>query len=450
MVGKKLLVSKSYNYQVILLAIIVLLSRMPFLGNGFGNDPDGWRVANTARSIALSGYYSYSRPPGYPLQELFYSLMWDATPTMYNLITAMFSVGVFILFSLSLAKVCCKKSLLGAFALIFIPVLYINSINSMDYVWALFFILGSFYYALDHKLALAGIFLGLAIGCRITSAAMLIPIGIIVYYQKMSSIKSLLTFIAWTTTIGLLIYIPVFHSYKLNFLTFAEHGYPFYLSIIKKTSLGVWGLPGSLAIISSMIFFGIRYREIKRLLQAKDPIILASISAIIIYFLLYLRLPHESGYLIPLLPFVILLMCRLFDNKWFTGICIIFILSAFLLTLNNRHLSLAGPIFQDRQSRKSSIQFTNRVLDQASRLSRNSIIVSGSHLPMLQWYLNKYPVDDVRFVYLITSSELEDVLYNQDTKLYFLPGVDLFNKNIYGVNLSDFGGRPLLSDDIAE
>jgi hypothetical protein len=319
----------------------------------------------------------------------------------------------------------------------------------MDYIWALFFILGSFYFALDDKLALAGIFLGLAIGCRITSAAMMIPIGLILYYQNTSWGKSILTFLVWTIIFGLTMYIPVIYSYKFNFLTFAEHGYPFYLSIIKKLSLDVWGIPGSLAIIVSIVFFGVRHRQINNLLRAKDPIILASISAIVIYLLIFLRLPVESGYLIPLLPFVILLMCKLFDTQWFTGICVILILSSLFLTLNNRQIKLAGPIFQDRQSRKELLLFSNRVLDNASRLSKNSIIVSGPYLPMLEWQLNKYPVDGVNFVYLLTSNDLENALNNPGTQIYFLPGIDMYDKNVYDINLSDYGGRPLLLDDSA-
>jgi hypothetical protein len=198
-VGEHHLVRISHYYQVIILTFVVFLSRVPFLGDGFGTNPDGWRVADAARIIALSGHYSYSRPPGHPFQELFYSLIWDASPTMFNLITAMLSVGVFIFFYLSLAKLNFKKSLLGALALVFIPVVYINSTNSMDFIWALFFILGSFYFALDLKLALAGIFLGLAIGCRITSAAMMIPIGLLFHMCWKTDIAQLHPHTCWHT-----------------------------------------------------------------------------------------------------------------------------------------------------------------------------------------------------------------------------------------------------------
>jgi len=202
--------------------------------------------------------------------------MWDASPILFNTISAIFSAGVFIFFTLSLAKINCSKSLLGAFALVFIPVVYINSTTSIDYIWALFFVLGSFYFALDHKFILAGVFLGLAIGCRLTSAAMIVPIGILAYYQTTSRTKSILTFLAWTFIVGSIVFIPVIYVYKATFITFYEHEYPFYLTIIKKASIGSWGFLGSIAIIISGIFVLFKFREIKRLIQARDPGFLAN------------------------------------------------------------------------------------------------------------------------------------------------------------------------------
>src|SRR6185295_15047413 len=57
----------------------------------------------------------------------------------------------------------------------FTPLLWINSMTTMDYMWALTFILGAYYFLIGRDAALAGIFLGLAVGSRMTSAAMLVP-----------------------------------------------------------------------------------------------------------------------------------------------------------------------------------------------------------------------------------------------------------------------------------
>src|SRR5512147_13272 len=58
-----------------LLAAAVLLSRLPFLGPGAGNDNDGWFLVNAAREIAATGRYTTSRFPGYPVQEWLASLV---------------------------------------------------------------------------------------------------------------------------------------------------------------------------------------------------------------------------------------------------------------------------------------------------------------------------------------------------------------------------------------
>jgi len=429
-------------FQVVLLAVVVFLSRVPFLRNGLGTDPDAWRVANTARSIALSGMYSYSRPPGYPFQEIFYSLMWNASPILFNAVSAIFSVVAFVFFALILSRINCRRPIFGALALVFIPVVFINSATSMDYVWALAFILGSFYFALDHKYVLAGVFLGLAIGCRLTSAGMILPVSILVYYQSTSRAKSIRTFLAWTIITGVALYIPVIHSYKLDFLTFYEHGYPFYLTIIKQTSLGVWGVLGSLAMLASAILLGVKFKEIKELFQARDPIFLASATAVAIYALIYIRLPHEAGYLIPALPFLLVILCKVGGARWFAGVCTVLIISPMFLHLDNRQLSWSGPIFQDRLSRIQSMQFTAEVLYQAAQVKENSVVLAGYYLPELEWHLYKNPREHVKFIYLATREQLIE-LRQQGRQIYTLPQIDNYNSDIYGVNPSDFGGVQL-------
>ena len=69
--------------------------------------------------------------------------------------------------------------MLAGFALAFTPQVYINSSNTTDYVWALAFILGSLYFVLLGRPLMAGILLGLAIGSRITSGAMLLRLGVL-------------------------------------------------------------------------------------------------------------------------------------------------------------------------------------------------------------------------------------------------------------------------------
>src|SRR5439155_19404198 len=77
------------------LAGVVLLSRLPFLGPGAGNDNDGWFLVNAAREIAATGRYTTSRFPGYPIQEWLASWVARAGggPVGMNALSALAATG---------------------------------------------------------------------------------------------------------------------------------------------------------------------------------------------------------------------------------------------------------------------------------------------------------------------------------------------------------------------
>jgi hypothetical protein len=58
------------------------LSRVPFVGPGFGSDSDAWRVANSARRLAETGVYVPSRMPSYPLHEFTSAALYKIHPSM--------------------------------------------------------------------------------------------------------------------------------------------------------------------------------------------------------------------------------------------------------------------------------------------------------------------------------------------------------------------------------
>ena len=74
-----------------------------------------------------------------------------------------------------------KHYLLLTLAFALTPVVYVNSVNTMDYMIALAFVLGSTYFVMVHRPLAAGMFLGLAIGSRITSGAMLLPLTLWIF-----------------------------------------------------------------------------------------------------------------------------------------------------------------------------------------------------------------------------------------------------------------------------
>src|SRR4029077_611813 len=161
------------------LAAIVALSRIPFVDGGYGVNVDAWRVARVARQIAVTGVYEVSRFPGYPFQEIVCSWFWRGGALALNGMSAFFSVAAAVAFTACAKKLKCRDAFLAGLAFAMTPIVFINSVTSKDYVWAIAFLLGSLLSVLSRQSLLAGTLLGLAVGCRITSGAMLLPLGLI-------------------------------------------------------------------------------------------------------------------------------------------------------------------------------------------------------------------------------------------------------------------------------
>ncbi|MDP3767009.1 MAG: hypothetical protein Q8S13_03260, partial [Dehalococcoidia bacterium] len=126
------------------LAVAYIGSRVAWLDLGYGTDPDAWRVALTATFLRSDGEYVPSRLPGYPLHEFVTAGLIDGGWILTNLTTVLISlVGVF-LFAWLLRKL--ELPHRGALTLgfAFAPLLWINSVTTIDYMWALTFILGAY------------------------------------------------------------------------------------------------------------------------------------------------------------------------------------------------------------------------------------------------------------------------------------------------------------------
>ena len=176
-----------FEYLPIAAALVVIgMTRLPFLANGYGLDPDAWRVANAARLISQTGTYAASRLPGYPVQEITCSFFWQWGPIALNGLTALMSVLAVLFLMLILRHYGARltDAILAGFALAFTPLFFLNSLCSMDYVWAVAFILGAWYVAVRQMPLLAGVLLGIATGCRITSLAMILPLAILLVNVK--------------------------------------------------------------------------------------------------------------------------------------------------------------------------------------------------------------------------------------------------------------------------
>jgi hypothetical protein len=428
--------------------VVTFLSRIPFLDAGYGRINDGWRVASAAREIATTGRYAASRFPPHPVQELVCSLFWRQGAVAFNAATAFMSALAVLFFALSMDRLRIAGILEASAALAFAPVIFVNSTSSLDYLWALAFILGSFYFVLDRKPILAGIFLGLAIGSRITSGAMLLPL-LILAWRTLDPDKRIFAsakLVAAAGVVGIATFVPVVARYGLSFWTFIERGSSAE-EVLGRASTALWGRLGVAAIVLSLAWWVFRmvFRRpsVRPLGVERRTVVLVCIVSIALYVIAFVRLPHVPAYLIPAMPFVLLLLAILLERPVFRVVCIAVALSSFAIV--GRSGLSAGPIFEDHRYRIEAMDYTKRIVEIGRTLTRRTIVVAGKWAPKIEVYVPEGRSGPVQYVYLVNDKELRGY-QEQGFDVYFLPGQRSYNFNRYGVDLPARGVKPLVPD----
>ncbi len=244
--------------------------------------------------------------------------MWRGGAAALNGATALLNAVSAVLFALIMRRFGGKGHLLGGLALAFIPVVYVNSTNSMDYVWALAFILGSTYCVLSSRPVLAGVLLGLATGCRIPSFAMVVPLVVLLFTsaRERRKVGPVFGFALASVATGVLSFLPVIREYGMVFLGFYRSGAPAPASDFVdighlysrlpaaafKVSLGVWGAVGCLAVMAAVASAFHRRMSPGRIesyaVRPSGTRIASLWTAVCVYVSLFLFLPDEAGYLI--------------------------------------------------------------------------------------------------------------------------------------------------------
>jgi hypothetical protein len=400
----------------ITLFLIVLISRIPFLSAGYGVEEDSWGIALAAFHTKLSGIYEPSRLPGHPVQELIYSVLWGAGPVVFNGLCALFSAIGVVVFALILKQLNFKHFFIASLAFAFVPVYFISSTYTIDFVWTETFVLIALYYLLKNKFISCGIFLGLAIGCRITSGAMLLPFMIICWQNndlKQNAIH-LIKMIVPITLITILVFMPIMAQFGFSFFMFYDQfPYPPISKVLYKITIGVVGFIGVIAIGAAIvaIVFNKKKQNIGAAFENKldKKIILASFVIIVLYTISYFRLPQKSGYMIPVIPFMILLLGYYLNSKNFKLLCVAFILSPFLCSINltdtlrgatHSNYSvitnvagqelffdpLSGPLFSDYSKRKQKMKYTEMLIEKTNDIKSKTVIIAG-------WWYNEAMVE---------------------------------------------------------
>ena len=423
---------------------VVLLSRLPFVGVEYGVEFDAWRVARAAQHIAETGEYVTSRAPGYPVQEIVCSWIWRGGPWAINGATAFFSA----LAATALAAVARRMGAahwwLAGLAFAFVPVVFVGSVNGKDYLWSLAFVMLSMCGVLRARAGLAGVLLGLAIGCRITAAAMILPLGILLCGElpRAFRIRAVARFALAACGAGLAAYSPVMLRYGWGAMTFYESlGRPTWKAVATLGLLEVWGVVGLLGI--STVAVGVCRRLLRRDLPqpCRNRLMIPSLALMAaIYLAAYLRLPHQAGYLIPFVAAVILLAAWACPRPAFFA-CAGCLLVAPLVSVSREGIG-TGCIFADHTQRVQNTASVRRFLDFAESIPGRNAIVVGAWEPQIAVLAPERLHGRNDYFYLLDEKELLPLL-RAGRPVWFMPEIREFNLRVNRLDLAKYGARDL-------
>lgn len=431
------LFSLSRSLGLALLCAAVLLTRLPFLGAGYGLHADNWRVALAARHIATTGVYEASRFPGYPVQEGVCALFWRTGATGFNFLDALFCTVAVFFFALICIEYGMREWWLAGLALAFVPVLYVNSVSSKDFPWALAFLLASWWCALRRKPVLTGLLLGLAMGCRITSGAAALPIALILIdgAETRAALRRVLITGCIAAVVAVAAFVPVYMRYGWDFFNFyAEHAFPTARQITVRMTVAVWGVLGVAGLCMALVC-GLKTR-VRPAISSRH--LLAWISVIVIYSVAFLCLPDEAAYLIPAIPFALLLAWLLASACVFRACCALIIASPFISFTGWR--PAPGLILQDHRDRIATNAQIASFLEGASLVSGSNAYIVGSWKPPIDVLTADAPPPNTQFLYLVTQPDLDD-LVAKGWHVWYLPAMREFDYRVYHFDIAAHGAR---------
>jgi hypothetical protein len=379
-------------------AAFVLATRLPFLSAGHGADPDAWRFVLAAQNIAAQHAYFVSRFPGFPIPELAYALL-PARPLVTNGVTALFSALAAGAFAVLARRLGLRDAVLAGLALATTPLVWVSSTVTMDYLWSLAFALAGLVALAGGRAGVAGVAIGLAAGCRITALLFLVPACAFLIATRRTP-REAARLVVGAALVALAAFLPVLARYAG---AFARSGAAFFEAPLRRigasetfemATSGVWGVIGAWTLLAACAWLAVerlRGRSAADVAQQRNggrrAALLLCASGALVFVLAYLRLPYEPGYLIPVVPFVILALGLLLSRRAFAACCSLLALSA-LVSVSAGGLE-RGMLLEDLRVRRLVVERAHAIVDAGDRLRAPALVVCRNWFPAVAVVLSE-------------------------------------------------------------
>ena len=270
------------------------------------------------------------------------------------------------------------RAAVGTLALSFTPAVYVASLGALDYIWGLTFFLAATLCVLSKRIFFAAVFLGLAAACRPTYAFAIIPLALLHIGYRPERLRQsvvwrqLAVLAAGSGLIALIFFVPAIVEIGAKVIRMPNSTPPWWLHLAYNGTLGVFGIVGSVAVTSSVVI-ALMYR--RRGIPLPPNIGLPrdgwAFTTVILYALLFLRLPDQAFYLLPALLGLYWLLCRYTPHSVLWAMMALMLVSNFFLRIaydNQRAVTLAlnGPVIQEvliQDERRCLVDLVKRKLE---------------------------------------------------------------------------------------
>jgi hypothetical protein len=321
---------------------------LPLIFAGPGSDPDSLRELRSGTTLLWQHRYVLSRPPGYfpyeAVSGVLYALGGAVATNFATLTMSLVLLDSFM-------RVCAHfevphRYLLTA-AMMIHPVYWATSASTIDFIPALGCFFLGFRLWLDGRYLVAAALLGSAVGIRLSSIFLAGPLLIWEVIARPRDLK-LWAGALLATAVGVALYVPEFvaSGNSLDFLTYylAAWSVTDRLGRFIYKNVYFWGVPATIFLIA---LTPIIIRELAGCDRKFSRIVALSLSVMITFEALFLKIPVQRAYLLPMLPFALLVVGIALQQRQRTLLA----MTILILSYNFVSLRLARPDVPDHATR---------------------------------------------------------------------------------------------------
>ena len=313
--------SREMQITLLLIGLALLLAFVrTFLGYGY--DDDTYRMLNTWQDMMGRGIYQTSRFQGNIVAEFMIgAAAWIGGSAFSNLAVYACSLGS-LFFTYKISNVLQVRNALLVLCLVATNGYFlIGSSTSIDYLIAYFFFSAGLYFFLQGMWLQACICFATAAGARISyvGAAFVVAFAWQIASRRCRRQDFLWTaqFCACVFFVSGLFYLPVWIAHGLHFdwLTAATPDYQGIFGLIARfvdKTLYLFGPVGSVLAAGYLAFRAFRSGlVVSDATDDRYKAIVLSSAIVLFHLVLFARIPVEISYLIPVIPFLGILLCAL-------------------------------------------------------------------------------------------------------------------------------------------